>query len=75
MDSDGEATVNVIFATSEVAPLSKTGGLADVSAALPGALAKLGHQVTVVTPAYRQAKQLGLPMERLDIQFEIPIGS
>jgi starch synthase len=67
--------VNVIFASSEVTPLSKTGGLADVSGALPGALAKLGHQVTVVTPAYRQAKQSGVPIETLDIQLEIPIGS
>ena len=67
--------MNVIFATSEVAPFSKTGGLADVSGSLPGALARLGHQVTVVTPAYRQTKQLGLPMETLDVSLEIPIGS
>jgi starch synthase len=75
MDSDGGATVNVIFATSEVAPFSKTGGLADVSGSLPGALARLGHQVTVVTPAYRQVKQLGLPTETLDIELEISISS
>jgi starch synthase len=38
---------------SEVAPWSKTGGLADVAAALPAALAALGHHVTIVTPKYR----------------------
>lgn len=39
---------------SEVAPWSKTGGLADVAAALPAALAALGHHVTIVTPQYRR---------------------
>ena len=38
---------------SEAQPFSKTGGLADVAAALPKALARLGHDVTVVTPRYR----------------------
>jgi starch synthase len=38
---------------SEAQPFSKTGGLADVAAALPRALARLGHDVTVVTPRYR----------------------
>jgi starch synthase len=45
--------VRVLFAASEVAPLSKTGGLADVAHALPKALHRLGHDVRVVTPAYR----------------------
>lgn len=39
---------------SEMAPLAKTGGLADVVAALPDALARLGHEVRVVIPAYSQ---------------------
>ncbi len=38
---------------SELAPFSKTGGLADVTAALPRALAGAGHDVTVVTPRYQ----------------------
>jgi len=39
--------------SSEVAPFSKTGGLADVSGALLAALARGGHRVTLVTPRYR----------------------
>jgi starch synthase len=35
-----------------MAPFVKTGGLADVSAALPKALVRLGHRVTVVLPRY-----------------------
>jgi len=38
---------------SEVSPWAKTGGLADVAAALPAALTRLGHAVTVVFPRYR----------------------
>jgi starch synthase len=34
-------------------PFAKTGGLADVVAALPKALGSLGHEVTVVIPRYR----------------------
>ncbi len=67
--------MNVLFASSEVTPFSKTGGLADVSGSLPPALARLGHEVTVVTPAYRHTKQLGLALETLEVPLEIPIGS
>ena len=38
---------------AEVSPWAKTGGLADVLAALPAALSQLGHSVTVVLPKYR----------------------
>ena len=41
---------------SEAQPFSKTGGLADVATALPKALGRLGHDVTVVTPRYRGTK-------------------
>lgn len=43
---------NILFATSEVYPLIKTGGLADVAASLPRALTKLKHNVRVLLPAY-----------------------
>jgi starch synthase len=46
------AVIKVLFATSEVAPLIKTGGLADVSGALPAALRVLGVDVRVLLPGY-----------------------
>jgi len=45
--------MRVLFATSEAAPLVKTGGLADVSGALPAALRKLGVDARLLLPAYR----------------------
>lgn len=44
--------LKVLFATSEIAPLIKTGGLADVSGALPAALRALGVDVRVLLPGY-----------------------
>jgi starch synthase len=47
--------MRVLFVSSEAYPLVKTGGLADVSAALPMALADLGVDVRLVMPGYDQA--------------------
>jgi starch synthase len=44
--------LHVAHITPEMVPFMKTGGLADVSAALPKALSRLGHRVTVVLPRY-----------------------
>lgn len=54
------AELKVLFVTSEVAPLIKTGGLADVSGALPAALRAIGVDVRVLVPGYTQViEQLG----------------
>ncbi|MBI2837587.1 MAG: glycogen synthase GlgA [Acidobacteria bacterium] len=45
--------MRILIASSEVAPFAKTGGLADVSGALPKALKNLGHEVGVIMPMYR----------------------
>lgn len=44
--------MRVILASSEVVPYSKTGGLGDVAGALPKALARIGCDISVVTPRY-----------------------
>ncbi len=46
--------LKVLFVSAEVSPFAKTGGLADVSGSLPGALAVEGNDVRVVMPRYRQ---------------------
>ncbi|MBA3755542.1 MAG: glycogen synthase GlgA [Nitrosomonas sp.] len=46
--------LRVLFITSEVYPLCKTGGLGDVSAALPAALRTLQTDVRLLLPGYPQ---------------------
>lgn len=58
--------MRVLFASSEIFPLAKTGGLADVSAGLPAALADRAVDVRLLTPAYPEtldmAKGKGTPV-------------
>ncbi len=63
------------MATSEAVPFAKTGGLADVCGALPIELARLGHDVSLFLPAYRSARQSGMPIEPTGIELPIPIGT
>ncbi|MGE3780754.1 MAG: glycogen synthase GlgA, partial [Pirellulaceae bacterium] len=68
--------MNILLVSSEVVPFAKTGGLADVSAALPAALTRLGVNSAVVMPAYRKfLERTGVTFRTLDVVLEIPIGS
>ncbi len=62
--------MDVLYVVSEVAPFSKSGGLADVSEALPRALAARGHRLTVVTPRYGSIDPGRHGLERLDLALE-----
>jgi len=62
----------ILFVTSEAHPLMKTGGLGDVSGALPIALKDAGDDVRIIMPAYRESmkraeslKIIGQDMEGL----------
>ena len=48
--------MKVLFAASEAHPFIKTGGLGDVMGALPKSLVKLGVDVRVVIPKYKNIK-------------------
>lgn len=61
--------MRVLFVTSEIAPLVKTGGLADVSGALPPALRRLGDDVRVLVPGYPQVLSA---LESFKIEAFIP---
>lgn len=51
---DESSMLSICFVTSECTPFVKTGGLADVSEALPKAMARSGHRVKVFLPLYKQ---------------------
>ena len=67
--------MNILIASSEGVPYSKTGGLADVCGALPIALDHLGQKVAVILPLHRQTHFCGQPIKPLGIDFIVPIGS
>jgi len=48
--------LKVLFASSEVVPFAKTGGLADVAGSLPIALAEAGVDARVIMPKYASVK-------------------
>ena len=58
--------MRILMVASEAAPFAKTGGLADVVAALPRALVRLGHSVDVVIPRYRGI-EAGAPVGRVTV--------
>jgi len=66
--------MNILLASSEVYPFSKTGGLADMVGSLAGALAKAGHEVRVVTPLYRGIREKFPAMRKVDWHFDLPMG-
>ena len=45
--------MKILFVTSECAPFSKSGGLADVASSLPPALKAAGDEIAIVAPLYQ----------------------
>ena len=67
--------LNIISISSELAPFSKTGGLADVASSLPRALNRLSHKVVCITPLYgkiidKQKHNLQLFQEKVKITID-----
>ena len=66
---------NVLFVSSEVAPFAKTGGLGDVGAALPRALAATGNDVRVVMPLYsRVSAEVRATLQPVVSEVALPLG-
>ena len=67
--------MNILLASSEVYPFSKTGGLADMVGALGRALALAGHQVRIITPLYRGIRDRFPQLRRESWDFNLPLGT
>ncbi|MBO7524972.1 MAG: glycogen/starch synthase, partial [Verrucomicrobia bacterium] len=65
--------MKILLATSELYPYSKTGGLADMVAALGKTLAKQGHQVGIVTPLYSGIQEKWPDLEKMDWKLQISL--
>ena len=66
--------MHILFVTSEIHPLVKTGGLADVSGSLPPALRKLGVDIRVLVPGYPPVLEK-LKHPRVLAELPAPSGS
>ncbi|HZS31787.1 MAG TPA: glycogen synthase GlgA [Methylomirabilota bacterium] len=67
--------LRILYVTAEAAPFARTGGLGDVAAALPAALAALGHDVRVVLPEHRGAAAAAPgPLTVAVPRISVPIG-
>ncbi|AUD64691.1 hypothetical protein BK011_02995 [Tenericutes bacterium MZ-XQ] len=70
--------MNILFCSGEAHPFSKSGGLADVSYALPKALSKKGHKIKIITPLYKKIasqkesfKHIGQATIKMDNREEV----
>ena len=64
--------LKILFVTSELTPFAMTGGLGDVSASLPKALFKRGHDIRVFMPLYGNIP--GQSLNRLASPLGVPTG-
>ena len=67
--------LNIVSISSEIAPFSKTGGLADVAGSLPRALNRLSHKVMCITPLYgkiidKKKYHLKLYQEKIKVKID-----
>jgi starch synthase len=67
------APTRICFIASEITPLAKTGGLADVAGALAKFLHAAGHDIRVFVPLYRQIDRGSLELWPVDFLLDIPV--
>ncbi|MEI5909594.1 glycogen synthase GlgA [Bacillus spongiae] len=66
--------MKVLFAVSECVPFIKSGGLADVAGSLPKELIKLGTDVRVIMPKYKEISQKYQQQMKKVTEFNVQIG-
>jgi starch synthase len=68
--------MKILYASSEVVPFAKTGGLADVAGALPKQIGALGHEVRVIMPKYNSIQDSKFKLREVSRlrDIEVPLG-
>lgn len=66
--------MRILMVTPEANPFARSGGLAEVIYAQACSLVKLGHQVTVVLPLYRQVRESSRPLTTTGQTLSIPLS-
>ncbi len=66
--------MKILFVTSECAPFSKSGGLADVAFSLPPALKQAGDEIAIIVPYYQMTRARYANDIRPVKPFEIRLG-
>ena len=66
--------LKILVLSAEVAPFAQVGGLADVAAALAKSLRRLGHDVRLALPRYRQIDGERYGLKRMGGLFTVTLG-
>src|SRR5207248_4865548 len=67
--------LKVLVVTAELAPFAKLGGVSDVAGALSKELRRLGHDVRVVLPRYRQVDTGAHGLRPVVSDLQVPLGT
>lgn len=67
--------MKIVFAASEMAPYSKTGGLADVIGSLPQEVRLLGNEVLAFVPRYKSTDPEAWKLETVLDRLDVPLGT
>ena len=67
--------MKVMVVASEAVPFIKTGGLGDVTGSLVSELTKMGHEVALFIPYYKEIKNSGYELTVALSSLKIPLGN
>jgi len=73
MEVPADTPLRILILAAEVAPLAKTGEVAEVIAPLAKALKTLGHDVRIAMPRYSHISPERFPLELLIESFAVPL--
>ncbi len=65
--------LSILFVSSEVVPFAKTGGLADVSGALPQVVREMGHDIRIIMPKFAAVSDRRFKIHDIKRLTDIPI--